>query len=120
MDDRVQLLEQDFQKSLQRTIELKVQLDLEKGVVPKVGVPHDNVIEDAAHAVGQEVSRRVQQQHMNELAARRMGSAKCPKCGERCELEGEKRELTSRDGAVGVQELKGYCSACRRAFFPSA
>ena len=119
MEDRVRVLEQEFEKSLQRAIELKVQMDLEKGVVSKTKVPHYSVIENSAHEVGRELSRRVQQQHMNALAARKMGAAKCPKCGDRCDLAADQRQVTALDGTFPLLELQGYCSACRRAFFPS-
>lgn len=120
MDDRCEQLQAEFQESSRRTAELKVELDLAEGKVPREGVPHYNLIEDAAHEVGQMVSRMAQQIHMNLLAARQVSAARCPACGDRCDLVPKKRTVTSGDGAVELQELKGYCRSCRRDFFPDA
>ena len=109
-----------YVEALRRTAELRVQLDLAEGRVPVHGVPHYSVIEDSAHEAGQAVSRMAQQIHMNELTARHIGTATCPTCHTHCELEGVKREVVSGDGEVQLQELKGYCPSCRKAFFPDA
>lgn len=120
MDDRSGQLQAEFQESSRRTAELKVALDLAEGRVPCEGVPHYMLIEEAAHEVGQMVSRMAQQIHMNLLAARQVSVARCPACGGRCELVPKKRTVTSGDGAVELQELKGHCRSCRRDFFPDA
>jgi len=120
MDDRFERLQAEFQESSRRTAELKVELDLAQGKVPREGVPHYTLIEEAAHEVGQMVSRMAQEIHMNELAARQVGVARCPECGCACHLESKKRAVTSGDGPVALQELKGHCNVCRRDFFPDA
>ena len=120
MDDRSDQLQAEFQESSRRTAELKVALDLAEGKVPSQGVPHYILIEEAAHEVGQMVSRMAQQIHMNLLAARHVGVARCPECGCECHLESKKRSVVSGDGPVELQELKGHCLVCRRDFFPDA
>jgi uncharacterized protein with PIN domain len=120
MDDRLEQLQAEFQETSRRTAELKVELDLAQGKVPREGVPHYILIEEAAHEVGQMVSRMAQEIHMDQLAARQVSVARCPECGSRCELVPKKRGITSGDGPVALQELKGHCSVCRRDFFPDA
>ena len=71
-----------------------------------------------AHELGQQLSREIQARQMGELVAGRMATVPCPKCRIRCQLNFRKRTVTSIDGPVEVEELQGYCSACRRAFFP--
>lgn len=83
------------------------------------GVPHYSIIEGRAHELGKHLSREVQRQQLNELAACQARTAKCPNCGTHCELQTSRRELRSVDGKTEVQELLGYCSGCRRSFFPS-
>lgn len=120
MEGRLQRLQQEFLEASRRTAELKVQIDLESGKVPNTGVPHYILIEQAAHEVGEEVSRLAQQIHMQELTARHIGAARCPTCQRCCTLELKRRQVTSGDGPVELQELQGYCPSCRRAFFPAA
>lgn len=120
MDGRLRQLEEEFREASRRTAELKVQLDLASGKIASTGVPHYILIEQAAHEVGQEISRLAQQIHMRELVARELGAARCPGCQRRCPLELKRRTITSIDGPVELEELTGYCPSCRRAFFPSA
>ena len=120
MDDRLEQLQAEFQETSRRTAEVKVELDLAQGKVPREGVPHYILIEEAAHEVGQMVSRMAQEIHMDQLAARQVSVARCPECGSRCVLVPKKRGITSGDGLVALQELKGHCSVCRRDFFPDA
>lgn len=120
MVEDLAVLEAEYQKSLSRAAELKVQLDRARGIASGRVVPHYSVIEDAAHEAGMAFSRELQERHMRELAASHVGSAKCPKCGERCPVNTSSRAVTSGDGAVQLSEAKAYCSSCRRSFFPSA
>lgn len=117
MDDKTNALREKLAKSLREVAELKVALDRAEGKIK--GVPHYNVIEDAAHDLGCEVSRLVQQRHMAEIVAAGSLSAKCPTCGSVQPLEVKKRRVRSGDGSVELSELKGDCPCCRRAFFPS-
>jgi len=120
MEGRVERLQGELAAVLRRAAALKVELDLAEGNVPKTGVPHYNVIEDAAHAVGQRLSRLTQQMHAAQLALREEGMAKCPRCGRRCETETVERSIVSGDGPVPLAELRCHCPSCRRDFFPSA
>lgn len=118
MDDRTSALQEKVAKLLREAAQAKVALDRAEGKVK--GVPHYSVIENAAHEVGCEVSRLVQQIHMTELVANQPLSGKCPQCGERHPLEPRKRTVISGDGPLELIELVGDCTCCRRSFFPSA
>ena len=120
MDGGAVELRAEWEASIKRTAALKVELDQAEGRLPKTGVPHYMLIENAAHEVGQLLSRLVQQQTLNELVAGQPSVAKCPGCGTRCALEPTQREVLSGDGRVELQELVGHCPACRRDFFPLA
>jgi hypothetical protein len=113
-------LRKELEASMRRTAELKVELDQAEGRLPKSGVPHYTLIENAAHEVGQLVSRMIQQQAVNELVAACVPVSKCPTCATRCPLQPTQREVLSGDGRVKLQELVGHCPACRRDFFPLA
>jgi hypothetical protein len=67
MDDRNSALREKAAKLLREAAEAKVALDRAEGKIK--GVPHYSVIENAAHEVGREISRMVQQMHMTELVA---------------------------------------------------
>ena len=101
---------------LKEAAQVSVDLDRADGTI--TGVPHYSVIEARAHELGQQLSREIQARQMGKLVMGRMATAPCPKCRARCELNFKKRTVTSIDGPVEVQELQGYCSACRLAFFP--
>lgn len=118
MDGDQSALRTEFELALKRVTELKVELDQAEGRLPKTEIPHYSVIENAAHEVGQLLSRMVQQKMLNELVAAQPPSAKCPTCGSRCSLAGRQRKVLSGDGRVELQELVGHCPACRRDFFP--
>ena len=113
-------LQAEYEKTLSRAAELKVQLDRAAGIASGKVVPHDSVIEDAAHEAGMGFRRQLQERHMRELSASHVGTAKCPKWGERCVVDAAARKVTSGDGPVQLAEAKAYCPTCRRAFFPSA
>ena len=120
MDGDASALRMEFESALKRTTDLKVELDQVEGRLSRTGVPHYSLIENAAHEVGQLLSRMVQQQMLNEVVAAQPSVAKCPGCGTRCSLEPTQRKVLSGDGRVELQELVGHCPACRRDFFPLA
>lgn len=120
MEGSVVELQAELEATMRRSAELKVALDQAEGRLPKTGVPHYTLIENAAHEVGQLLSRMIQQQAVNELVAVHVPVAKCPGCGARCKLQPTHREVLSGDGRVELQELVGHCPACRRDFFPLA
>jgi hypothetical protein len=120
MDDRLEHLQAEFCQSSRRTAELKVELDYAQGKIVRGSIPHYILIERAAHEVGQVVSRMAQEIPMDRLASEQPHQARCPGCGGACQLTPTKREVTSIDGEVSLQELQGHCPRCRRDFFPDA
>jgi hypothetical protein len=117
MDDRVQALKEKLERLVQEAAEVSVELG-RSGALE--GVPHYSLIESRAHELGQQLAREIQQRQMAETIALQIPKAPCPTCGVRCELVATKRTVKSIDGLVEIQELKGRCPFCRRAFFPSA
>lgn len=115
----LEVLRAEARDSFRRAVELQAALDVAEGRVPDSGVPHYNVIEEAAHRVGREISRMVQERHLGEVVARQHSTGACPTCGSRCDLSPRKRTVTSGDGPIELQELIGHCPGCRRDFFPS-
>ena len=118
MDDRQAALQEKLDRLLLEVAEVEVELSRSSGAI--VGIPHYSVIESRAHQLGRRLSRQIQQRQMGETAATASSRAKCPACGTVCDLQGNKRAITSIDGPLPIQELKGYCPSCRRDFFPSS
>lgn len=116
--ERVAQLRERLERSLREAAEIEVELSRVDGSIR--GVPHYSVIEGRAHALGKQLSRAVQQRQMSELAAAQATTAKCPTCGTRCDVRPQKRPLQSVDGAAEVADSQGYCTGCRRSFFPAA
>lgn len=120
MDGRVEQLTAEFQATLRRTAELKVELGLATGLYPPGTVPHYNLIEDAAQEVATEVSRLTQQLHLRNLNAEHLRDACCPDCAQRCPVQTRPRTVTALAGPVELDDLVAHCPACRRDFFPAA
>ena len=118
MDDRQAVLAEKLENLLKEAAQVSVALDRADGTIS--GVPHYSVIEGRAHDLGRQLSRKIQERQLGEVAAEADATAKCPECGTRCELTVGKRPLTSIDGPLGALEQEGYCPCCRRSFFPSA
>jgi hypothetical protein len=116
MDGATAALKEKLDRLLREAAEVSVALDRADGTIS--GVPHYSMIEARAHKLGQQLSREIQARQMGELVAGRMATAPRPKCRARGELNFKKRTVTSIDGPVEVQELQGYCPACRQVFFP--
>ncbi|MFO7906745.1 MAG: hypothetical protein ACQESR_31150 [Planctomycetota bacterium] len=113
-------LRQRLERSLREAAEIEVEVELSRVDGSIRGVPHYSVIEGRAHELGKQLSRTVRQRQMNELAADQASRAKCPTCGARCEVRPRKRALQSVDGQAEVTDSQGYCTGCRRSFFPAA
>lgn len=111
-------LRERLERLLRSAAEVEVELSRAEGAI--CGVPHYSVIESRAHELGRRLSRQCQQQQMNELAATAEATAACPACQARCEVAVGKRSVKTVDGETDLQETKGYCPCCRRAFFPSS
>lgn len=118
MDDRVAALKQKLAGFLAAAAEASVELEKIDGTWEET--PHYTRIEMRAHALGQQLSREVQQRRMRELTARAKSHATCPECGTRCPIRPHKRVVKAIDGPVELVEPKCHCPVCRRAFFPSA
>jgi hypothetical protein len=116
MDGTAVALQEKLDQLLREAAEVSVALDRAAGTI--VGIPHYSVIEARAHELGRKLSRRIQAQHMGDLTAHALPSAKCPECGTRCDTSRKKRGVTSVDGALTVDEPAAYCPKCRRGFFP--
>jgi DNA repair exonuclease SbcCD ATPase subunit len=116
MDGTTTTLKEKLDQLLREAAEVSVALDRVEGTI--VGVPHYSVIEARAHELGQKLSRRIQTRQMGELAAGAPPSAKCPECGTRCDTSRKKRQVTSIDGTLTVDEPIAHCPKCRRGFFP--
>jgi hypothetical protein len=103
---------------LKQLAELLVEEQRARGVFKSV--PHYSVLEQAAHAMGQELSCAAQQRVVAEVVATGKSVSDCPTCGREQPVTTAKRTMTSLDGPIEVLEAKAHCPACRRDFFPSA
>lgn len=111
-------LQKRLEDLLKEAAEVSVALDRANGTIR--GVPHYSVIEGRAHELGQQLSRQIQERQMAEIVAAQVTKGTCPGCGRRRDLIPMKRRVTSVDGTVTLQELRGHCASCRKAFFPVA
>ena len=118
MDDDALRLRNKLDDLLREAAEVSVALDRANGTIR--GVPHYSVIEARAHELGQQFSRQIQERQMGEIVAAQVSKGICPGCGRHWELIPTKRQVTSVDGVITLQELEGYCTSCRKAFFPVA
>lgn len=118
MDEQNETLRKKLDELLKEAAEVELELSRREKAV--IGIPHYTVIESRAHELGRQFSRTIQERQMREMAATAPRKAKCPTCRKVCDLKDYKRTVTSIDGPLEVLELKGYCSACRRDFFPSS
>ena len=116
MDGTTTPLKEKLDRLLHEAAEVSVALDRVEGTI--VGIPHYSVIEARAHELGQQLSRRIQAQQMDELTAHAPPSARCPECGTRCDTSRKKRRVTSVNGTLTVDEPVAHCPRCRRGFFP--
>lgn len=117
-ETRTEQLKKRLESLFREVAEVEVELSRADGTIR--GVPHYSLIEERAHQLGQRLSREVQQRQMGEVLASQSLTAKCPTCGIRCELESCQRDVKAVDGLLKLQELDGYCTCCRRSFFPPA
>ena len=77
-------------------------------------------IEAAGHQLGRAVAQVATERLALARAERITGPQPCPTCGRQCQVVHRERELQTIDGPVELAEPVCHCSACRRAFFPSA
>lgn len=117
MDGDALRLQKKFDDLLREAAEVSVALDRANGTIQ--GVPHYSVIEARAHELGQGLSRQIQERQMSDIVAAQVSKGTCPGCGRRRQLIPTKRRVTSVDGVITLQEQEGYCTSCRKAFFPA-
>lgn len=118
MERHAEELQKKLGTLLMEAAEVSVALDRANGTIQ--GVPHYSVIELRAHELGQQLSRTIQQRHLETMVTQQASKAACPGCGTSCQLRPDERSVKSIDGEVSLPELRGYCPTCRRAFFPSS
>lgn len=118
MDAKQAAREARKQELLRELAEIKIEELREQGVFS--AVPHYSVLEQAASALGKELSCLTQQRAAAEVRAESAAEAACPSCGAKCSVETKRREVASLDGQVTLDEASAYCRNCRRSFFPSA
>ena len=118
MDGRQQHLSERLRDLIRQTAEVASELQRCQWLDPRR--VHYSQIELAAHAVGRELSCRIQERSTREVAAEATPEAACPTCGRGCRIETDERTIASIDGPVEVTEPQAKCDRCRRSFFPSA
>jgi hypothetical protein len=91
-----------------------------QGIEQGSGTPHYDQIELPAHELGKRLSRMIQSERAREVVASGLAEAACPKCGRKCQVKTDKREVHSMDGPLELLETVAHCRRCRRSFFPSA
>ena len=116
MDGTATTLKEKLDQPPRQAAEVSVALDRVEGTI--VEVPYYSVIEARAHELGQQLSRQIQAQQMGELAAHVPPAAKCPGCGSHYETSRKKRQVTSIEGTLIVDEPIAHCPKCRRGFSP--
>jgi hypothetical protein len=87
------------------------------------GVPIDitfSEIEEIGHQAGQMVAAQVDRELVGDHQEHFADEQACPQCGQPCASRPCERDLTTRDGRMGLPEAVCYCPTCRRSFFPSA
>ena len=102
---------------LNRLSEIMVEEQRQLGTFDKV--PHFSTLEQAARALGQELSRSSQRRSAAEVAATHRRTAECPLCHKSCLVVTTQRTVASLDGPFDLTEPKAHCPACRRDFFPA-
>lgn len=118
MDAAKRLRNEEKSRLLDRLSEIMVDEQREQGTFD--GVPHFSTLEQAARALGQQLSRNSQRRASAEVAAAGCQRADCPTCKKSCVVEISQRTVASLDGPIEASEPKAHCPACRRDFFPSA
>jgi hypothetical protein len=118
MDAAKQLRNEEKTRLLDRLSQIMVEEQREQGTFDRT--PHFSTLEQAAHALGQQLSRSSQRRASAEVAASGSLTADCPTCKKSCAVETSQRTVTSLDGPIELSEPKARCPACRRDFFPSA
>lgn len=82
-------------------------------------------IETAVGQMTRQVGREIMAEVVQDRAAAlrdRLEVVPCPTCGKSCRRKEDEKtwDLRTLEGTVRIGEPVYYCSACRRAFFPSA
>jgi hypothetical protein len=117
MEAKQSRLQKKLDKLLAEVTAVAVEL---QGIDEGSSTPHFDQIELPARAMGQRVSRMIQNQRVREVASRQAPTAPCPQCGEACGVRTKSRAVKSADGPLELLETIAKCRRCRRSFFPSA
>ena len=117
MDAKLHQLKEKLEIHLKEAAALAAAI---QGIEQGKEVPHFDQIEMPAHELGKSLSRLIQSQRIREVAAGGLNDAPCPKCGQKCRVTTNVREVSSVDGAIELTETVAKCRRCRRSFFPSA
>ncbi len=107
------------QQEWEAFLELADRLEIDVRDLLKRDVPF-HVMERAGHALGRAVAQATTERLTFARAERLFGPQPCPTCGQQCPLLYGERRLETLDGPIDLHEPVCHCSACRRAFFPSA
>lgn len=91
-----------------------------QGIDQGSSTPHYDQIELPAHALGQRLSRMIQSERAREVVVTGLADAACPRCGRKCRVQTQTRQVHSMDGPLELLETVAQCRPCRRSFFPSA
>ena len=118
MDAVQEARQQKKQQLLRELAEISIEEQVEEGVF--LETPHYSIIERQAMTLGRELSLKAQERAAREVAANFETKAVCPTCRSPCQVETQKRQVTSIDGPVELTESICHCRKCRRSFFPSA
>ncbi len=117
MERHVDELQEKLARLLTEAAEVSVALDRGNGTIQ--GVPHSSVIELRAHALGQQLSRMVQQRHLNAMVTQQTARAACPGCGTYCQLHPDERSVTRSTGRSRSQNSEVNARNVVGRFSPS-
>ena len=118
MDDKAQILKEKLERLFREAGETAVALQaVERGAE---GPVHFSQIEAAAHQIGRRLSCRIQERAAREVAADSPADNSLSGLRHGMPFDHRKPYHQLRGWTSEIDEPKGFCTRCRRAFFPSA
>jgi len=118
MDAASDLREAEKVRLLNRLAEIMVEEQREVGTFQCT--PHLCELEGISQSLAQRLGCISLSRAVREVAAGCKTDVACPRCGQGCVIEMNKREVKGVSGSIELTEPMAHCSACRRDFFPSA